>query len=69
VTKLFPQEREHFRKLLQKFIHFFAFNYKELLKVSLETHKIEFVGNAKAVRQKPYHMNPKYVEAEKIELE
>jgi hypothetical protein len=35
----------------------------------IETHKIELVGYAKAVRQKPYHMNPKYVEAMKNELE
>ena len=68
-TKLFSQEREYFRKLLRKFIHLFAFNYKDLREVTLETHKIELVQNAKAVRQKPYRMNPKYAEVEKVELE
>ena len=39
----FPQEREHFRKLLRKFIHLFAFNYKDLREVTLKTHKIDLV--------------------------
>ena len=37
--------------------------------VSLETHKIELVVNAKAVRQKPYRINPKYAKMVKVELE
>ena len=68
-AELFPQEREHFHKLLCKFIHLFAFNYKDLRAVTLETHKIELVQNAKGVRQKPYRMNPKYAEVVKVELE
>ena len=38
--KLFSQEWKHFRKLLRDFIHFFAFNYKDLHEVILEMHKM-----------------------------
>ena len=68
-AELFPQEREHFCKVLRKFIHLFAFNCKDMREVTLETHKIELVQNAKAVRQKSYRMNPKYAVVIKIELE
>ena len=68
-AELFPQKREHFRKLLRKFIYLFPFNYKDLREVTLKTHKIELVQNTKAVRQKTYRMNPKYAEVVKVELE
>lgn len=64
----FLKNKNIFTKCLCKFIHLFAFDYKDLHKVTLETHKIEFVLNAKAVSQKPYQMNLKHVEVVKIEL-
>ena len=67
--KIFSKKRDHFRKLSCKFIHFFAFNYKDLREITLETHKIELIQNANAMRQKPDGTNPKYAKMAKIELE
>ena len=53
---------------MRKCIHMFASNYKDLRKVYLETYNIELIPNAKAIRQKPYKINPKYAEVVEVDL-
>ncbi len=36
-----PEERKQYEDLLRKYIHLFAFSYKDLREVTMEQHKIE----------------------------
>ncbi len=47
-----PEERKQYKDLLRKYIHLFAFSYKNLREVTLEQHKIELLPNAKPIRTK-----------------
>ena len=55
-TELFTQAWKYFRKFLRNFINFFAFNYKDLRDVILETQNIKLSQNKKAIKQKSYCM-------------
>jgi len=46
------EERKQNEDLLRKYIHLFAFSYKDLREVTLEQHKIEMLPNAKPIRTK-----------------
>lgn len=67
-AKLYLEEQDCFRHVLRNFIHLFAFNYKDLWEVTLETYRIELVQNVKATQHKPYRMNTKYAKRVKVEL-
>jgi len=54
------EERKKYEDLLRKYIHLFAFNYKDLREVTMEQHKIELLPNAKPIRAKQGRWNPKY---------
>ncbi len=47
-----PEERKQYEDLLRKYIHLFAFSYKDLRVVTMEQHKIELLPNAKPIRAK-----------------
>ncbi len=47
-----PKERKQYEDLLHKYIHMFAFNYKDFKEVAMEQHKIELLLNAKMFRIK-----------------
>jgi hypothetical protein len=53
-----PEERKQYENLLRKYIHLFAFNYKDLKEVTIEQHKIELLPNAKPIRAKQGRWNP-----------
>jgi hypothetical protein len=46
------EERRQYEDLLRKYIHLFAFSYKDLKEVTMEQHKIELLPNAKPIRTK-----------------
>jgi hypothetical protein len=52
--QLEAKERKGYLKTLCKYIHIFAFSYKNMWDVNLEFYKIKFLSNAKLVRQKSY---------------
>jgi hypothetical protein len=54
------KERKQYEDLLCKYIHLFAFNYKDLKEVTMEQHKIELLLSAKPIRTKQGRWNPKY---------
>jgi hypothetical protein len=47
-----PEERKQYEDLLRKYIHLFAFSYKDLKEVTMEQHKIELLPNAKSIKAK-----------------
>jgi hypothetical protein len=47
-----PEEKRQYEDLLRKYIHLFAFSYKDLREVIMEQHKIELLPNAKLIRTK-----------------
>jgi hypothetical protein len=49
---LYPEERKQYEDLLRKYIHLFAFSYKDLKEITMEQHKIELLPNAKPIRNK-----------------
>ncbi len=63
------EERKQYGDLLRKYIHLFAFNYKDLREVTMEQHKIELLPNAKSIRAKQGRWNPKYTAMVKEELD
>jgi len=64
-----PEERKQYEDLLRKYIHLFAFNYKDLREVTMEQHKIELLPNAKPIRAKQGRWNPRYTTMVKEELD
>jgi hypothetical protein len=54
------EERRQYEDLLLKYIHLFAFSYKDLKEVTMEQHKIELLPNAKPIRTKQGRWNPRY---------
>jgi len=56
---LHHEERKQYEDLLHKYIHLFAFNYKNLREVTMEQHKIELLPNAKPIRAKQGRWNPR----------
>ncbi len=54
------EERKQYKDLLRKYIHLFAFSYKDLRKITMEQHKIELLPNAKPIRAKQGRWNPRY---------
>ncbi len=47
-----PEERKQYEGLLRKYIHLFAFSYKDLREVTMDQHKIELLPNAKPIKAK-----------------
>ncbi len=66
---LCPEEKRQYEDLLLKYIHLFAFSYKDLREVTMEQHKIELLPNAKPVRTKQGRWNPMYTTMVKEELD
>ncbi len=66
---LHPEERRQYEDLLCKYIHLFAFSYKDLREVTMEQHKIELLPNAKPIKTKQRRWNPKYIVMVKEELD
>jgi hypothetical protein len=64
-----PEERKQYEDLLRKYIHLFAFNYKDLREVTMEQHKIELLPNAKPIRAKQGRWNPRYTAMVKEEFD
>ncbi len=64
-----PEEKKEYEDLLRKYIHLFAFNYKDLREVTMEQHKIELLPNAKPIRAKQGRWNPRYMAMVKEELD
>jgi hypothetical protein len=64
-----PKEKRQYEDLFGKYIHLFAFNYKDLREVTMEQHKIELLPNAKLIRTKQGRWNPKYIAMVKEELD
>jgi len=64
-----PEERKQYKDLLRKYIHLFAFSYKDLREVTMEQHKIELLPNAKPIRAKQGRWNPRYSSMVKEELD
>jgi len=64
-----PEERRQYEDLLRKYIHLFAFNYKDLKEITMEQHKIELLPNAKLVRRKQGRWNPRYTTMVKEEFD
>jgi len=64
-----PEEKRQYEDLLRKYIHLFAFNYKDLREVTMEQHKIELLPNVKPIRTKQRRWNPKYTIMVKEELD
>ncbi|CAM6028069.1 unnamed protein product, partial [Sphagnum balticum] len=52
------EERRQYEDLLRKYIHLFAFSYKDLREVTMEQHRIELLPNAKPIRTKQGRWNP-----------
>ncbi len=46
------EEIKQYEDLLCKYIHLFAFNYKDRREVTMEQHKIELLPNAKPIKTK-----------------
>jgi hypothetical protein len=55
------KERKQYEDLLRKYIHLFAFSYKDLKEVTMEQHKIELLPNAKPIRAKQGRWKPRYI--------
>jgi hypothetical protein len=68
-TDLRLKERRQYENLLCKYIHMFAFSYKDLKEVTMEQHKIELLPNAKPIMTKQRRWNPKYTVMVKEELD
>ncbi len=66
---LHSEERRQYEDLLHKYIHLFAFSYKDLREVTMEQHKIELLSNAKPIRTKQGKWNPRYTTMVKEELD
>jgi hypothetical protein len=66
---LHPEERKQYEDLLRKYIHLFAFSYKDLREVTMEQHKIELLLNVKPIRAKQGRWNPRYTAMVKEELD
>ncbi len=64
-----PEERRQYEDLLRKYIHLFAFSYKDLREITMEQHKIELLPNAKPIKIKQRRWNPKYTTMVKEELD
>jgi len=64
-----PKKRKQYEDLLRKYIHLFAFSYKDLREVTMEQHKIELLPNAKSIRAKQGRWNPRYTTMVKEELD
>jgi hypothetical protein len=64
-----PKERKQYENLLHKYIHLFAFSYKDLREVTMEQHKIELLPNAELIRAKQERWNPRYTAMVKEELD
>jgi hypothetical protein len=64
-----PEERKQYEDLLRKYIHLFAFSYKDVREVTMEQHKIELLPNAKPIRAKQGRWNPRYSAMVKEELD
>jgi hypothetical protein len=64
-----PEERKQYEDLLRKYIHLFAFCYKDLKEVTMEQHKIELLPNAKLIKAKQGRWNPRYTAMVKEELD
>lgn len=64
-----PEEKVRFEEIFHKYIHVFAFSYKDLKEVTLEQHKIELQEGAQPVRQKQRRVNPTIAETVKEEIE
>ncbi len=64
-----PEERKQYEDLLRKYIHLFAFSYKDLREVTMEQHKIELLPNAKSIRTNQGRWNPRYMAMVKEELD
>ncbi len=58
---LHPEKRKQYEDLLRKYIHLFAFSYKDLREVTMEQHKIELLPNAKLIKAKQGRWNPRYM--------
>ncbi|KAG6553354.1 hypothetical protein Mapa_005089 [Marchantia paleacea] len=56
--KVTMEEKSRFLDIFRKYIHVFAFSYKDLKEVTLETHRIELEEKARPVRQKQRRINP-----------
>jgi len=63
------EERKQYEDLLRKYIHLFAFSYKDLREVTMEQHKIELLPNAKPIRAKQGRWNPRYTAMVKEEFD
>jgi hypothetical protein len=63
------QEKRQYEDLLHKYIHLFAFSYKDLREITMEQQKIELLPNAKPIRTKQGRWNPKYITMVKEELD
>jgi hypothetical protein len=64
-----PEERKQYEDLLRKYIHLFAFSYKDLREVMMEQHKIELLRNVKSIKAKQGRWNPRYTAMVKEELD
>jgi len=64
-----PEERKQYEDLLRKYIHLFAFSYKDPREVTMEQHKIELLRNAKPIKAKQGRWNPRYTAMVKEELD
>ncbi len=64
-----PEERKQYEDLLCKYIHLFAFSYKDLREVTMEQHKIELLPNAKLIRVKQGRWNLRYTTMVKEEFD
>ncbi len=65
---LCPEGKKQYEDLLSKYIHLFAFNYKDLREVTIGQQKIELLLNAKLVMTKQGRWNPRYSAMVKEEL-
>jgi hypothetical protein len=55
------EERRQYEEVLHKYIHLFAFVYKDLKEVSMEQHKIELLPNVKPIMTKQRRWNLRYI--------
>jgi hypothetical protein len=63
------EEKRQYENLLRKYIHLFAFNYKDLREITMEQHKIELLPNTKLVKTKQGRWNPRYITMVKEEFD
>ncbi len=63
------EERRQYEDLVRKYIHLFAFNYKDLKEGTMEQQKIELLRNARPITIKQGRWNPKYITMVKEELD